>query len=632
MRINRIQAPLLVAWTLMTAAPLFAQAAAVSETLLPATTKGFVSTPDLVHLNAQWEKTQLGQLMKDPLMKPFADDLEGQMRKRFAETYANLGLTWDDLKDVPSGEVAMARIQPAPKKAALVLIAEVTGRQREVQALIKKVTENLRQQKAVRSEKKVGKITLVRFDLPKHEGEKERKQAFYFWTDRLLVTADDEAVILEILARATGQGKAPTLSTVPAFRASMARCQQEVGHPARQARWFIEPFGYAEVLDVVDPQRAARRGKGKSRLEVYREQGFDAIQGMGGFVDFAAEGYEILHRTAIYAPPPYEKSAKMLVFPNQKVFAPKSWVPRDVATYATGYADVLNAFDHFGPLFDELFGDGQKNVWKEIVEGFTLDPNGPEIDLRKELMACLGQRVTMLSDYELPITPNSERLLYAVEALDEKAVAKGIAKIMDNDPNMKRRAFDGYLIWEAVEPAGPAVRKPGVVVRNVPRLGPKGKPGAGQPARPPVLPTAAVAVAHGHLFLASHIEFLKKILKQPEQGDPLGGRLDFKLVDSTLDQFKVPAACGRFFSRTDEEYRPTYELIRQGKMPQSKTMFGRLLNRFLGSSEKGSTRRQQIDGRKMPDYQVVRRHLGPGGTFIYSEPTGWFMVGFMLKK
>ena len=41
----------------------------------------------------------------------------------------------------------------------------------------------------------------------------------------------------------------------------------------------------------------------------------------------------------------------------------------------------------------------------------------------------------------------------------------------------------------------------------------------------------------------------------------------------------------RFFSRTDEEYRPTYELIRQGRMPEAESLFGKLLNRMLAEDE-----------------------------------------------
>ena len=86
---------------------------------------------------------------------------------------------------------------------------------------------------------------------------------------------------------------------------------------------------------------------------------------MGGFVDFSADGYQVLHRTAVYAPPPYTNSMKMLAFPTADDFTPHPGFRRDVATYTTLYVDILNAFDNFGPLYDEIFGEGEKGVWKQ---------------------------------------------------------------------------------------------------------------------------------------------------------------------------------------------------------------------------------------------------------------------------
>ena len=46
----------------------------------------------------------------------------------------------------------------------------------------------------------------------------------------------------------------------------------------------------------------------------------------------------------------------------------------------------------------------------------------------------LGQRVTLMTDYLLPITTSSERLLFAVETTDEKAVAKAVEKCLRTTP------------------------------------------------------------------------------------------------------------------------------------------------------------------------------------------------------
>ena len=86
------------------------------------------------------------------------------------------------------------------------------------------------------------------------------------------------------------------------------------------------------------------------------------------------------------------------------------------------------------------------------------------------------------------------------------------------------------------------------------------------------------------------------------------------------------------FSRTDEEYRPTYELIRQNKLPESEGMLAKLLNALFGEGKKGAARTQKIDGRQLPDYDVVRRNLGPAGFKATSEPNGWYLKGFTLAK
>jgi len=42
-----------------------------SESLFPETTKGYLSVGSVDQLREAWDKTQLGQLTKDPAMKPF---------------------------------------------------------------------------------------------------------------------------------------------------------------------------------------------------------------------------------------------------------------------------------------------------------------------------------------------------------------------------------------------------------------------------------------------------------------------------------------------------------------------------------------------------------------------------------
>ena len=60
-------------------------------------------------------------------------------------------------------------------------------------------------------------------------------------------------------------------------------------------------MGYAEAARAATPTE--KRHRGKTIVEVIRHQGFGGIKGVGGFVDFAADGCQLVHRTAVYAPP-----------------------------------------------------------------------------------------------------------------------------------------------------------------------------------------------------------------------------------------------------------------------------------------------------------------------------------------
>jgi hypothetical protein len=76
----------------------------------------------------------------------------------------------------------------------------------------------------------------------------------------------------------------------------------EIQRLSPDARWFVDPFGYARSMRSLDPPDTKRRGN--DYVKILQEQGFDAIQGIGGFLNLAVGGsFEALYRTAVFAPP-----------------------------------------------------------------------------------------------------------------------------------------------------------------------------------------------------------------------------------------------------------------------------------------------------------------------------------------
>ena len=107
---------------------------------------------------------------------------------------------------------------------------------------------------------------------------------------------------------------------------------------------------------------------------------------------------------------------------------------------------------------------------------------------------------------------------------------------------------------------------------------------------------------------------------------------DFHRVEAEIAKLRLSRAVGQTFTRTDDAYRGVYELLRTGRMPEAESMIGQLLNSLMGEGKEGVLRTQRIDGSKLPEYDMVRRYLGPAGMTVTTEADGWFLTGFTLNK
>ncbi len=604
-----------------------------AETFLPDTTEGFLAVGSVDELKAAWNKTQLGQLMNDPVMKPFMDSFQEQMTERWTKSHRKLGISWKDLDGVPTGEVSLAMIRPEEKVVVLAVTADVTDHLDQANELLRKIERNLGDRKAVRSDREMHGAKVTVFDIPKYEDNPARQVA-YCVHDNLLVAADDPSVVDGILGRLAAE-KDDGLAKLPAFDGVTRRCLQAAGDLKPHVRWFIDPFGYADAVRVMDASDQPRR-KGQDMLKILKNQDFTAIEGIGGFINFYNEPYEMLHRTFVYAPgnksgERFELASRMLQLPNGGEFLPPSWVPRDVASYVAVNLDTKNAFEMSKTLVNEIVGD---EVFEDVIESIHTDENGPMIDVRGEFIAYLGNRITIISDLQLPITPKSERMLFAVVTNNPEGLAATLRKQMETDEDAHERLINGSVVWEIVDEQA---EMPMVTIETGgPDFGFGNAGGAEEEEEmeeeKPLLPNSAVTVAHGQLLVASHIDILAKVLADESVRGTLGASSDFHRVEEQLGRLRLPEQSVQAFTRTDDAYRGVYELLKTGRMPESESMVGKMLNALLGEGKEGVLRAQQIDGSKLPDYDLVRRYLGPAGLTGTTEADGWMLTGFTLVK
>lgn len=601
-----------------------------TDQLLPSTTRGYVTIANLPATAKTWANTSLGKMLDDKRMQEFSKDLRNQITRKWLKAFKDVDVTWDDLVAIVSGELAVAVIgDDAKQLKGLVLIADIEGKSKETKALLDRISQSLKKQKA-ESKQTTVQGTTVTVHTMEVKGEKNKKRrvqmAEFQKDDRLVLTSSPEVAAL-ILGRWKGNAK-DGLNSVEAYQKVMTRCESAAAGLAPEIRWFAEPIAAAFALREITQSTP----KGTDYLTIVKEQGFTAVHGVGGYGNFATAEYDSLFRIFVYAPKPYELAMRMLSLPNGGDLMPMDWVPRGVATYMSFNLDFQNGFDNFGTLFDAIYNE--KGVWEDTLQSVKTDPNGPQIDIRDDLVAHLGGRGIVMRDFTLPISPHCERRLFAVEVANQEALMTSIERSMQGDPNVRELEIAGHKVWEISEESAPKDDLPQIDIDEDTESEDEGDgKDAGMEVKK--LPNSAVAVVDGYLLVASHIDFLERVISPINESDRLINDVAFQRVINEARRLNGDAEkCAVRFARTNEQYRITYELFRTGKLPEADTILAQVLNSLLSTEkeeEEGILRKPKLDGSKLPEFEAIESYLGDTGLIVSTEEEGWMATGFSIN-
>ena len=627
-----------------------------SEKLLPASTRVWVSVADPQALRKRFERSSLGGLLYDPLMSTFLDGLRQQGRTSADPLRGTLEITLEEVEKIAGGEITLAVIERSDGKLVTLALIDTSGREAEVAPVVEAMVARV----AAKGGKPVAATAPVKaFSWPipapasgaaapaaTADNAAPRQLAVAVMPSAVVVGDRLDAVVelAPMLGKAAG-GRADALAAVPAFAKVMERCGKGVPATAAPVRWFVDPLAYLAADRRTFPPK--KNKKGPDSIAILRRQGFDAVNGVGGYLFFGEGDVDLCHNTLISAPPQngrpadgpdrFEKAARMLRFPNAADLAPAPWVPKDAASWLSFEWDIANAFDSVEPLVDDFVGEA--GVFEDVIASLEEDPDGPQIKVRDDLIKHLGKRCAVASDHESPIGPDCERMLIAIETSNPEAVAAVIAKGMTSEADVRKVEAGGHVIWETVKAAADPEKTAGAEDGD----DAAGRRRARQRERQEkdtVWPNLSVAVAHGHIFLASHRDFLERVLANPRTSSIVedGG---YQKVASELKQRLGGEWALSSFNRTEKAVRPAYELLRAGRLPESKSLAGSLLTKALegdrpqdgkqvGKPQDSVQRKQRVDGSSLPEFEQISRYFGVNGTSMQSTPDGWYFVGVGL--
>ncbi len=558
-----------------------------SACLLPEDTLVFVSALDVPDMKDRFSRTTIAGLFNDSALQPVVADILGALDKRTAPLRESVGLTTDDLLNLPQGELTFALIPREEGKPSPVVLIDTGKNVGDAGLLIRALVQRIEEAGNTRREQEVLDTPITVFE---SVGRNQEDVAF-FKRENTLVWSNDIAVLEKVLTIWNGEGEA-TLAARDDFSQIMQRSRRH--NPKPQLMWYVNPMAIFE-------DSARGRMEMQVALMMVPALGLDGIKAVGGAVELDAGPYDSLWHAHLVLDKP-RKGVVAMVQPKKGKMAPPDWVPADASDFITVHWDLPTTIDELRTIYDTIRGEGGLD---EFIATRMSGPLG--VDLIEEVMPALTGRVTFMRWIEKPIPErNSEGGLLAVELLPEAAAGELLRHVVQKHAaRFMRREFSGIVYYEMIRP-DPPVDQP-------------------QRRRRPTSP--CVGILDDTLIIADREALFKTVAMTQAGGmKRLSEAKDFETMMAEMGQLtggSDPVMVR--FQRPAERTEAWYEPIRQQKQAEEADRPRRARGPFGGLE-------RTLRNHTLPPFDALRKYFPPGGAVLIDDDAGLHYTGFTLKR
>ena len=588
--------------------------------LLPASTQAFATLPNSAGFLKNWKQTQLGQLAEDEQMKEFWSNQQEELRRRLASAGWQLSLKVEDLENLCSGQAALgliSRPEATDKPFSLALIIDVADRQESLDKFFQRVHSDMESQKGTLKKIDAKEIEVKHYSIPKLTADGRTRDSYFAVSKSQLLIADDLRSIEELIdAQANPRQDSLAKSNL------YINIQQRIARDEHLAEveYFVQPLGLGKLLRSISAQKSKKQ---VDLLKLLEDQGFGTITAAAGSVQMAKEDLDMHHQGFILREEQIPESVQILDFPNQDAIVPPPWISSASASVMGFSWNFSEAFPKLRGIVDAYIGDEQ---FDEILEQIKNDPQGPQIDIRKEILPFIGQEFYAVTQIIEPITPESKRSLICIKLNDPDNKLYGVLnRYSKSEPGASLEDIGDYRIWKFSNEE----EDEEVIEFN----NPGAKNQKEEEEEKPLLSKWGVCIVNGYFVFASNPDSLVQVIENAKNESIQG---DFEKQDNVqlvrTMQTKLLSQSGQSFSEIDLAYRSAemqYELFRQGLLPQSRSLMAIIAERVLKTDK---SKAQEIQGSKLPPFEQVKHFFTPRGLVVRTEKDGWGIDAFILGK
>ena len=608
--------------------------------VISGTAAGLIRIPDLPDFCDALEETHAGKLREEELVKPFFDAQRERLRNYLESVNNKIGVKPEDLYDIASGEVVFAWL-PFPNEKrrpySLCLVADIRDRKPKAVKALDQVDQDLKAGGWQRSDVTHRGETVRVYNAKRKPGQITVEQLAICLSDQRVITADRDSVVTDILDALAGKPNGKSIGQQSDFKAIINRAKEAIAGPMGTqggtvaAQWFAKPFGMGRIVrEALDVDR----GNDIDIIKLLENQGFAAVTSAGGVVAINGKEYDLLHKGVIRAERPFKMAARILQFDAEPRQPIPAWVSPDTASFNRLNIKIEEAFWAAGTLVDEALGD---EIFDEMIKGIHEDKEGPQIDIRNNVLPSLDNEIILIADNVLPADVRSERMLVAIRLNDVDKLKRAIQKWGEVEPDASKMdvpALNGIDIWQVIQGQGGVDED-----FDEDLFGEFDDFEEEEEEAKPLLDQWAIGVVPkgpgstaDYLMFSSHPELLIATAKRIQQGvkSGLADVPEVKRVVQSLRDLGVDKPIFDRVVRTKLSMRVKYELLRQGKLRDSDSVLAKLVQRIAEEEDQGNEP-DPLNAQKLPPIAQIEQYLPDGGSYLEETKDGWETTGFLLK-
>jgi len=590
------------AGTLLLASTAPATARPSALKLLPEETLLLVRTPNVGELLDRLRETGTGRMVRDPQLVPFVERLYGTAGDLYTEKVAQeLGVSWEELKNLPRAELAFAIVARKDYKPAFILLADQGDEPSVARRLLDSALERFKEQGGESTTEKIAgeEVTVVR------ESDNQDHVVGLFEKENTIVAATDAGLLREVLRHWNAESESTSATAATEEPSATDEPPQYGGRTLAENNKFITILRNSRrprdpppnLIVFVDPIGLIRQFNKQNAgmavaMATFPALGIDGLSAIGSTMTFATGRYDGLSHLHVLLDNPRAGVMQVIAFEPGDV-TPQPWVFADLESYFTWNWNVRTSFNVIRSLIDRFQFEGATD--KFIAENISAKMG---VDFETEIIDNLAGRFDWLIGYEQPARFRGQQSTIVAQVADQAAAEKTLATFVAKFPDQFEERRFGDVAYYAF-------------VINWPEQ---------LQDDPPVNPF--LAVMDGYVFLGGSCQlFERAIAARDGTVDRLADSPAYQQLAAEVTQ-ETPGVTPALwmYQNPEETLRHWYDLLTTDKTKE-------YLNEHAEGNSFYAALLDSLAANELPPFDTLLPYMSPSITVVYDTDTGFHGFG-----